>query len=64
MSSFKIDPGNGQKELTIKQGIGDVKAGIRYDDLSRISAYDGKKIGLHTGSDSVTLARQGKKFGK
>ena len=63
MSSFKVDAGNGQK-LTITQNIGDIKAGILKNDLTRISAYSGEKIGIHTGSNSQTLARHGEKFGK
>lgn len=59
----KIDIGGGQK-IVISQGIGDLKAGLKYGDLSRISAYKGKDIGTHTGSDSPTLGRHGQGFGK
>jgi len=61
MKGFKIDAGNGQT-VRITQNAGDLKAGVRTDDLSRISAYAGDK-GVHTGAKSPTLARHGRQFG-
>ncbi|MBI5408233.1 MAG: hypothetical protein HZA14_02580 [Nitrospirae bacterium] len=61
MSDFMLDIGNGQS-LVIKQGVGEIKAGLKHEDLSRISCYEGKDIGLHTGSLSPTLGRHGLPF--
>jgi len=53
---------NGQN-FNVSQGIGDLKAGYRYDDFSRMSAYGGPDMGLHTGANSPTLGRHGQPFG-
>lgn len=62
MSGFKINTGNGQS-VRITQSVSDVKAGIRQNDLSRISAYSGGK-GVHTGARSSTVGRHNQQFGK
>lgn len=49
--------------MTITQNVGDLKAGWRQNDWSRISAYGGDK-GLHTGSNSQSVGRNNKAFGK
>ncbi len=58
----KVNAGTGRR-VTIVQKTGDVKAGIKQRDLSRISAYSGEK-GIHTGARSKTVGRHGSKFGK
>lgn len=63
MSDFEINDGCGNK-FRVKQGVGDLIAGIEKGDLSRISAYSGKNKGLHVGSSSKTLGRHGTPFGK
>ena len=67
MSNFKIDIGDG-KEMKIKQGIGELKAGYRMGgDYSRVSAYGmgaDSELGLHTGANSKTVGRHNKPFGK
>jgi len=62
MANVKIDIGGGQK-FVISQGVGDLMSGIRMGDLSRISAYSGRDLGVHTGSRSQTLGRRGTRFG-
>ena len=57
---FKMNVGNGQT-YKFTQNVGDLKAGYRMGDYSRISAYR-KGKGLHTGARSKTLARHGRKF--
>ncbi len=59
---MKIDIGNGMR-ITIGQGLGDVKEGCRQGDLSRISAYSGDLVGVHTGSHSATVGRHNSVFG-
>lgn len=59
-NSFKVDAGNGQT-VRITQNAGDLKAGVKANDLTRISAYGGNK-GVHTGSNSQTLGRHGQPF--
>ena len=60
----RIDIGGGQN-VVIKQGVGDLMAGMKMGgDLSRISAYSGPNLGVHTGSQSPTLGRHGAPFGK
>jgi hypothetical protein len=61
MGKIKIESGNDR--VTITQNAGDLKAGIRHGDMSRISAYSGR-AGIHTGAHSKTTGRHGKKFGK
>ncbi len=58
---IKVDIGNGQT-YKITQNAGDLKDGYNMNDYSRISAYRGEKKGLHTGTRSQTLARNGKPF--
>lgn len=61
----KIDPGDGKGSFNIKQGVGDIKAGMeKGGDMSRVSAYRGPNEGVHTGSSSETLGRGGSGFGK
>lgn len=64
MGSFKIDTGKGTYKVT--QNAGDLKAGIKQGDLSRISAYEGSSGkgpgGLHTGAKSPTVGRGNKPF--
>lgn len=48
----------------ITQNVGDLMAGYRYNDFSRISAYQGRDLGLHTGATSPTLGRHGQPFGE
>ena len=43
-------------EPKISLTSGDLKAGIRYDDLTRISAYDGR-LHLHFGANSPSITR-------
>lgn len=65
MSSFYVDPGDGQKPVKITQNAGDLKAGYEQNDYSRISAYTDKgkgEGGLHTGADSPTVGRHNQPF--
>ena len=62
MGDFKIDTGSGEYKIT--QKAGDLIAGLKQGDLSRISAYKGKDKGLHTGSNSPTVERGNTDFGK
>lgn len=66
MSSFKIDlrPEDAGGSIRITQGIGDLKAALKYGDFSRLSAYRGNDVGVHTGSNSPTLGRHGQPFGE
>lgn len=57
---FKMNVGKGQT-YTFTQTVGDLKAGYKMGDYSRISAYR-KGKGLHTGARSKTLARRGRNF--
>ena len=59
---MKIDIGNGQC-IKVQQGVGDVKQGLLQGDLSRISAYGGKLVGVHAGSKSRTVGRHNSQFG-
>ncbi len=61
MADFRIRLKDG-RSVKITQNVGDLKAGIRMSDLSRISAYGGPDIGLHTGAGSKTLGRHGGPF--
>ncbi|WP_321310612.1 hypothetical protein [Marinifilum fragile] len=64
MSKFKIEIEKGQT-MDIKQGIGELKEGYNQGgDYSRISAYQGRNIGVHTGSKSDTVGRHNTPFGK
>jgi len=60
--NFRMNVGDGMK-MRFTQNVGDLKAGYKYGDYSRISAYYGKYTGVHTGSKSPTLSRGGKSFG-
>ena len=66
MAKFRIDIGNGQS-MKVNQGAGDLKAAYQYakggtPDYSRISAYRGADVGVHTGSKSPTVARHNQKY--
>lgn len=66
MSSFRIElgPEDGGGTVKITQSVSDLIKGLKYGDYSRISAYQGPDVGVHTGSLSPTLGRHGKPFGK
>lgn len=49
-------------EFKIVQGPRELIEGFKYNDLSRISAYK-EDLGLHTGSFSPTVGRNGQPFG-
>lgn len=56
-TKIKLD----DQSVRITQNINDIKAGIKQNDLSRISAYVGSQ-GTHTGSNSETKARHNRPF--
>lgn len=60
MANFNAKEGS--LNWKVNQGVGDIKKGLEYDDLSRISVLSGKDKGIHFGVESPTFLRHNVPF--